>query len=197
MKITVNELAEKQQINKTQANGFLKTLESLGMASVTKAEKQPLRKHEDVCVFYTKQGTYNPQLSTGHRPVNSYTKNTGDGETMGATKLGIKGGGSTNRYPTSVLEFSVVNQDGSSDGGKFHPTQKPVSLMEYLIKTYSNEGETVLDFTMGSGTTGVAALNTGRKFIGIELDDKYFDIAKQRIEEVANRPSVLDFIDDE
>ena len=79
------------------------------------------------------------------------------------------------RHPKQVLEFGVVER------GTVHPTQKPVALMEYLIKTYTNEGDTVLDFTMGSGSTGVAAVNTGRNFIGIELDADYFGIAEQRI----------------
>lgn len=146
------------------------------------AKKQHMRKHEDILVFYRKQVTYNPQKSIGHKPVNSYTKHTSDGSTVGKTKTGISGGGSTERYPTSVLEFSVVNQDGTNED-RLHPTQKPVALMEYLISTYTNEGETVLDFTMGSGTTGVACAKIGRKFIGIELDKDYFEIAKRRINE--------------
>lgn len=81
------------------------------------------------------------------------------------------------RYPRSVQYFKTAECEG-----RFHPTQKPVSLLEYLIKTYTNEGETVLDFTMGSGSTGVACINTNRKFIGIELDNTYFNIAKERIE---------------
>ena len=85
----------------------------------------------------------------------------------------------THRYPKNLLTFSNANQRG-----KVHPTQKPVDLLEYLIKTYTNEGELVLDFTMGSGSTGVACLNTNRKFIGIELDEKYFNIAKDRIENI-------------
>jgi len=146
------------------------------------AKKMPMRDKEDVLVFYEKQCTYNPQKTYGHSPVNSFTKHTSDGETVGKTKVGWSGGGSTERYPKTVQEFSVVNQDGSSPEGKFHPTQKPVALMEYLIKTYTNEGETVLDFTMGSGTTGVAAKNLGRSFVGIELDKEYFKVAKERIE---------------
>lgn len=145
------------------------------------SKKQPLRNYEDIVVFYRKQCLYNPQKTQGHKPTNSYTKHTSDGSTLGKTKIGIKGGGSTERYPTSVLEFKVVNQDGTSDGGNFHPTQKPVALLEYLIKTYTSEGQVVLDFTMGSGSTGVACKNLNRNFIGIELDDKYFQIAKDRI----------------
>ena len=87
----------------------------------------------------------------------------------------------THKNPISILEFSNANQKG-----KVHPTQKPVALLEYLIRTYTNEGETVLDFTAGSGSTGVACVNTNRRFIGIELDDGYFNIAKKRIEEAVN-----------
>lgn len=146
------------------------------------AKKMPLRNKEDILVFYKHPPIYNPQKTFGHKPVNSYTKNTSDGETVGKTKIGISGGGSTERYPKSCIEIPVVNQDGTNDGGRFHPTQKPVALMEYLIKTYTNEGDTVLDFAMGSGTTGVAAKKLGRGFIGIELDEAYFQIARGRIE---------------
>ena len=97
---------------------------------------------------------------------------------VGTTKISDDYDGSV-RNPRSVLKFNR----GTRNSKKLHPTQKPVALFEYLIKTYTNEGETVLDNTMGSGTTGVACLNTGRNFIGIELDDKYFDIAGQRIRE--------------
>ena len=145
------------------------------------SKKMPMRNKEDILVFYESLPTYNPQKTFGHKPVNNYTKHTSDGATVGKTKLGIAGGGSTERFPTSIQEFDVVNQDGSSKEGKFHPTQKPVALMDYLIKTYTNEGDTVLDFTMGSGTTGVACKNLNRNFIGIELDKDYFNIAKDRI----------------
>lgn len=145
------------------------------------AKKQPLRALEDICVFYTKPCVYNPQRTTGHKPVNTFTKHTTDGETVGKTKLGISGGGQTDRYPTNIIEIPVMNNDGSH-GDKVHPTQKPVALMEYLIKTYSNEGMTVLDFCAGSGTTGVAAKNLNRNFIGIEKDEGYFKITQERIE---------------
>ncbi len=139
-------------------------------------KKQHAKKHEDIVVFYSKQPTYNPQMEVG----NPYTDKP-RARTMGVTgdalpdKKAIDNRGT--RYPSSVQKFSNGNN------GNVHPTQKPVALMEYLIKTYTNENETVLDFTMGSGTTGVAAKNLGRNFIGIEMDDKYFQIAKQRIEE--------------
>ena len=144
------------------------------------SKKQPLRSTENIHVFYKKQCTYHPQKTKGHKPVNSFTKNTSDGETMGKTKKGLTGGGQTDRFPTNVIEVKVINND---DKNKTHPTQKPVALMEYLIKTYTNENETVLDFTMGSGSTGVAAKNLNRNFIGIEQDEKYFKIAEERIKE--------------
>lgn len=131
------------------------------------AKKQPLRKHEDIVVFYRKQCTYNPQgLKDTHAVVSRTNRgNYGDcSKTTVQTKTG---------YPTSILHFPTTV--GA------HPTQKPVALMEYLIRTHTNEGETVLDNCMGSGTTGVACVNTGRRFIGIELDQGYFDIAKERI----------------
>lgn len=141
------------------------------------AKKMPMKAHENILVFYDKLPTYNPQMTTGHQPVNSYTKHQSDGEIYGKTKQGISGGGSTERYPRSVQVFPTDKQKSS-----LHPTQKPVALLEYLILTYTNKGDTVLDNTMGSGSTGCAALNTGRNFIGIELEDKYFSIAKERIE---------------
>jgi site-specific DNA-methyltransferase (adenine-specific) len=138
-------------------------------------KKQPFRKHEDIAVFYSKQPTYNPQMAEGK----AYTDKPRESG-LDAINKGVRGmkkaiANTGTRYPSSVQKFSNGNN------GNTHPTQKPVDLMEYLIKTYTNEGETVLDFTMGSGTTGVAALNLNRKFIGIELDPDYFEIAKGRI----------------
>ena len=127
-------------------------------------------------VFYKKVPVYNPQKTEGHKPVNTYTKHTSDASNYGKTKECISGGGSTSRYPRDVLKFKWDTQTSS-----LHPTQKPVELCEYLIKTYTNEGMTVLDNCMGSGTTGVACKNTGRKFIGIELEFEYFDTAVKRI----------------
>lgn len=147
------------------------------------AKKQPLRQTEEICVFYKKQCTYNPVMSEGHKPVNSFTKHTGDGDTLGKTKTGFKGGGQTNRHPTNIVEFNVVNNDGSK-GKRHHSSQKPVDLLEYLVRTYTNENNVVLDFAMGSGTTGVACKNLNRRFIGIDDKKKYFDIAKDRINEI-------------
>jgi site-specific DNA-methyltransferase (adenine-specific) len=137
------------------------------------AKYMPMKAHEDICVFVQKsKPTYNPQKTTGHTPTNS-AKGEGHSPTFGASKERDYKGGDTTRYPKTVQNFK-------SERGN-HPTQKPVALMEYLIKTYTNEGEKVLDFCMGSGTTGVAAKNLNRKFIGIELDEEYFEIAKSRI----------------
>lgn len=140
------------------------------------AKKMPMKAHENILVFYDKLPTYNPQKTTGHKPANSYTKHQDDGSNYGETKVGISGGGQTDRYPRSVQVFKTDKQKVS-----LHPTQKPVALLEYLIKTYSNEGDVVLDFTAGSFSTGVACLNTNRKFLGIEMDEKYFNIGVNRI----------------
>ena len=141
-------------------------------AGFLNAKKQPLRSCEDVVVFYGSQCTYNPVMRTGFKP---YKKSQGRTKTPNYGKH--TGGGSVSngeRYPLTLIEFK-------RDSDRIHPTQKPIGLMEYMVKTYTNEGETVLDFTMGSGTTGVAAKNLNRNFIGIELDDSYFAIAKERL----------------
>lgn len=151
-------------IEKTKATGHLN------------AKKAPLKAHENVLIFYKKLPTYNPQKTTGHEPIHSFTKHTDDGSCYGATKIGISGGGSTERYPRDVLKFKWDTQKEA-----LHPTQKPVALLEYLIKTYTNEGDIVLDNCMGSGSTAVACVNTKRYFIGYELDEKYFQIAKERL----------------
>lgn len=142
------------------------------------AKKMPLRAHESIVVFYQKLPVYNPQKTTGHKPVNSYTKHTSDGTNYGETLKGIKGGGQTDRYPTSVLHFPVVNNDSKE---KLHPTQKPVELFEWLIKTYTDEGMLVLDNCIGSGTTAIAAMQTNRRFIGIENNETYHRVACNRI----------------
>ena len=140
------------------------------------AKKMPLRAHEAALVFYNKLPTFNPQMTHGHERKVSKRK-TVNSECYGKA-FELAEYDSTSRYPRSVQKFSSDKQKGS-----YHPTQKPVELMEWLIKSYTNEGDLVLDFAMGSGTTGVAAKNLQRGFVGIELDDKYFEIAKQRIEE--------------
>ncbi len=148
------------------------------------ARKGPMKYHEDIAVFYKKLPTYNPIMRVGeksHRskPSTSYNNITGTVTTGGANTSRIK-------FPSSVIKIKSTDSTRN-----LHPTQKPVALFEYLIKTYTNEGETVLDNCMGSGTTGVACVNTNRNFIGIELDDKYFKIAKQRISEAQNTPEQI------
>ena len=133
------------------------------------AKRMPMKNAEDVLVFYSKQPTYNPQ---DLKPLNKIVRRGNNGDCYG--KSGNKNFQEFTNYPRTIQKFS-------SEGKTVHPTQKPVALMEYLIKTYTNEGETVLDFAMGSGTTGVAAKNLNRSFIGIELDETYFNIAKERI----------------
>lgn len=144
------------------------------------AKKQPLRKHEDICVFYNKQPQYNPQMTKGKPYDKGVRKNQLTGSYGDFNPVHVKSEGM--RYPTDVVYFKTAE----SEGKVYHPTQKPVALLEYLIKTYTNEGETVLDNCMGSGSTGVACLKTNRNFIGIEKDDKYFNIAVERLEEFQN-----------
>ena len=141
------------------------------------AKKQPLKKHEIISVFH--EHNYHPQMTLG-KLRNKKSYGSKHDSTVGFIEKSTDNL-NDKYYPTSIIEFSNANQQG-----KVHPTQKPVALMEYLIKTYTNEGELVLDFTMGSGTTCVAAYNTGRKCIGIEMDDKYFEVAKQRVSDAIN-----------
>lgn len=142
------------------------------------AKKQPLRAHENILVFYKAQPTYNPQKTYGHERKTAKKKVIGS-EHYGK-QLSVKDYDSTERYPRSVQVFSSDKQKQA-----LHPTQKPVSLCEWLIRTYTNAGDLVLDNCMGSGTTGVACINTGRKFIGIEKDARYFEVAKNRLAEEA------------
>ena len=138
------------------------------------ANRKPLKSHENILVFAAKQPTYNPQFWAGNaygRIRGRDNRATQYGRHTGTDTVNLDG----RRYPTSIFDCSNSNHQSK------HPTQKPVALMEYLIRTYTNEGETVLDFTMGSGTTGVAAMLTGRRFVGIEKDAEYFAIAQERI----------------
>lgn len=142
------------------------------------AKKQPLRTTEQISVFYKRQCTYNPEMRTGKfRSKGASSNQRGCYGTYKAIKTK-----NDKYYPTDILDFAGVPVPDLC-----HPTQKPVDLLEYLIRTYTNEGETVLDNCMGSGSTGVACVNTGRSFIGMELDPDYFETAKRRIEEAGNR----------
>lgn len=149
------------------------------------AKRMPMRTHEDILVFCNsgKSPRYFPQMTARDVPIksggNKQTRAIPIARSAASEAFGATTKTYDEKHPISILEFS---NRGPGDRGE-HPTQKPVALMEYLIRTYTNEGETVLDNTMGSGTTGIAAANTGRKFIGIERDDKYFAIAQKRIED--------------
>lgn len=139
------------------------------------AKRRPLRRHEQIAVFYKKTPTYNPQMVLGAvnhskgRPKNNQNNNYGEYAFVDSKQDGLK-------YPTSILRYQKPHPSVA-----LHRTEKPIALLEYLIQTYTNEGETILDNCMGSGSTGVACVNTKRNFIGIELDEHYFDIATQRI----------------
>ena len=152
-------------IEKTNGTGFLN------------AKKMPLKTHENVLIFYRSLPTYNPQITHNHKRKTSTVKHKQNSKL--SNNYGIQRPttyDSTDRYPRDVLTFKWDKQKS-----RLHPTQKPVEACEYMIKTYTNPGETVLDCCMGSGSTGVAALNTGREFIGIELNPDYFSVAQERL----------------
>lgn len=158
--------------NKVLSSGFLN------------ANRMPLREHEDIMIFYKKLPTYNPQFAEGeplHGMGNKFkekkTKNNNYGDFNSCNNPSANREGDTRKYPKSILTFPR-----NASCKMVHPTEKPVELLEWLIKTYTNEGEVVLDNCMGSGSTGVAALKNNRKFIGIELEEKYYDIAKDRLQ---------------
>ncbi len=142
------------------------------------SKKMPMRSHEDILVFYKNLPTYNPQMTEGepydkgtaHRPTDVYREQKGEIHVKNETGK---------RYPRSVQYFKTAE----SEGKVYHPTQKPVSLMEWLIKTYTNEGEIVLDNCVGAGTTAIACIRTNRKFIGIDISQEYVDITNDRIQQ--------------
>ena len=149
---------------------------------MNQAKYRPMKYYEEICIFYREKGTYNPQMKERvgvGKSCYNYDHYCGKSNHVSYDKI-------KKRYdpdfvqPSDVLEFNVV----PNRKGKVHPTQKPVDLLEWLIKTYTNEGDTVLDNCMGSGSTGVACKHLNRNFIGIELEKKYFDIAEERIENV-------------
>lgn len=151
--------------DKTSASGFLN------------AKKMPLRAHEDIVVFYKKLPTYNPQKTTGHpRKVSTARHKRNSVKTTNYGEHRLTSYDSTERYPISILRFPKDTQKSA-----LHPTQKPVALLEYLIRTYSNEGDVVLDSCAGSGSTLLAAKNTNRSYIGIEVLEEYFKVIKERL----------------
>lgn len=150
------------------------------------AKKRPLQQTEDIVVFGSGGINYSPIMTKRDAPRH-IKKGIGQGNTvhLGHEQKTHYETVLHDRYPTTILRFSNAAREG------LHPTQKPVALYAYLIRTYTNPGDTVLDFTCGSGTTGVAAINTGRNFIGIEKDSNYFEIAKKRITETQAQPALL------
>jgi DNA modification methylase len=154
------------------------------------ANRMPMRRHEDVLIFASKQPTFNKQPIFKKRIGGGRT--SGHGEFVGDwgrdNKRSVQPGGIEPHNPCSILEIEACTGEISG----LHPTQKPIALMEYLIRTYTNEGEMVLDNTMGSGSTGVGCVNTGRDFIGIEKDAGYYEVAKRRIEEARSRARQLE-----
>ena len=155
------------------------------------AKKMPMKAHENVLVFYRNLPTYNPQKTVGHKPMNAVLPRDNIPEPDKKRnynhvdkRFGNVGGG-TDRYPRDVIYFPVINND---DPLKFHPTQKPVALIEYFIKTYSNPGDIILDNCMGSGSTCIACINTDREYIGIEFEEEYYKLAQEWINSVKSNP---------
>ena len=157
--------------------------DKVGTANFAIAKFQPLRASEDVLTFGNGRTTYNPQMRTGK------LRKKGGGGQCEINGMSRTHAVNDQYYPTNVIRISNAN---FAERG-LHPTQKPVDLLRYLVRTYTNAGETVLDFTMGSGTTGVACAMEGRHFVGIELDAGYYDIAKRRIESV--QPALMEAAD--
>lgn len=149
---------------KNKATGFLN------------AKKQPLRNHEAMLLFYRKPPFYSPQMTQGHKPGN-YARRTKHSTNYGS-QTPTEYGGSTERYPCSVIDMPIINNDSPD---KYHPTQKPIDLLAWLIRSYTARGETVLDFTAGAGSTGLAAAREGRNYICIERDKEYCAIAETRL----------------
>ena len=156
---------------KTQATGFLNV------------KKMPMKAHENILVFYKNLPTYNPQKTVGHKPINQYTKKASvqnKTQVYGDVNTDVSGGGETDRYPRSVQVFSSDKQKNKLDG-TIHPTQKPLELIKYFIKTYTNEGDLVLDNVAGSGTTAVACEELNRQYVVMEKEIEYYDIILKRV----------------
>lgn len=158
------------------------------------AKYMPLKVIENICIFSNGKCTYNPQMiKRTEKEEKEFISKRGKNHTTKKSDMfsGIKSGAFIHtsntkyKYPINLLNFNARSNE-CNNRIRVHPTQKPVALLEYLIKTYTNEGDLVLDFTMGSGSTGVACMNTNRRFVGIELDENYFNIAKNRIEKAEN-----------
>lgn len=158
-------------------------------AGFLNAKRMPMKQTEDICVFYKKLPIYNPQMrfadSERIRPISTNSTESSNYNAVGKVRAS-EDYNPQMRYPTNLLKFSAMMGE-CNNLNRVHPTQKPVALLEYLIKTYTDEGDVVLDNCMGSGSTCVAAVNTNRHYIGFELDEKYFQIACQRLDEAEEK----------
>ena len=142
------------------------------------AKTMPMPKHENIMVFYKNKPTYNPQMITGKKPYGGYfSKEKGIGEIYGKSISVHRDNKDENRYPTSILEFNNVRKAE-------HPVQKPIDLLSWIIKTYSNDNDIVLDNCMGVGSTCIAAVQNNRRYVGIEKEKKYFDVAERKLTDV-------------
>ena len=146
------------------------------------ANRKPLNIHENISVFYEKQPNYNRICDEGNPYIRKNNRTNGKNDTNFKSDNSGTWINEGKRTPTTIRKINRVSAGGKKP---LHPTEKPIELMEWIIKSYTNENDLVLDFTMGSGSTGVACMNTNRRFVGIELDEKYFNIAKKRIENVS------------
>ena len=153
---------------KTKSTGYLN------------ARKMPMKSHENVLIFYKKPPTYNPQMTEG-KPYKNSHKAGDTGDNYGENKKEYSFENQGTRFPKSILQFDSIKTNQ-----QLHPTQKPLDLCEYLINTYTNENDLVLDNCMGSGTTAIACINTNRNYIGFELDITYYDLANKRIKDINN-----------
>jgi DNA modification methylase len=151
---------------KNKASGFLNS------------KKQPLRIHENILVFYQKQPNYIPQMTEGHSPKHGCTRHTSSGSNYGKTRVTFDKGGQTSRYPNSILRIPIVN---GTDPQRIHPTQKPIQLPEWFIRTYTLPGQLVVDPVAGSGSTLIAAKTLNRRYIGFEPEEQFFNKAPQEI----------------
>lgn len=162
-------------VEKTHQTGYLN------------ANKMPLRAHEIIYVFYERLPTYNPQKTNGHKLKISKSKRNGQTSTVYGNESAEVSYNSAERFPRSVLKFSWDKQKST-----YHPSQKPISLMRYLIRTFSSKGDTVLDFAMGSGSCGVGAVLEGRGFVGVEMNMEIFNIAEMRISNASGKIVLTD-----
>src|SRR5699024_6033860 len=169
------------------------TWDKIAVSNPFLANKRPLRSHEDILIFYKKQPTYNKQMRVGTKRKRGVSKSKWTTGTLGNSSLSNSGDDTSNlKNPNTVLTISNANKIN-----RLHPTQKPVTLFEYLIKTYTNEGETVLDNCMGSGTTAIACMNTERNFIGFELDKTYYEKSLERIKEHTTQTDIFNLLEGE